>query len=99
MSNKSAKDLAFDRERAKYRKQINELKVLLREKDDEISEANERCSKAESRCEEFQYWIDRLLAYTEMTEEDMKKLIEKEKDATDVMKCMSKLFDFTKAFY
>lgn len=80
MPNKSAKDLAFDRERAKCQKQINNLKASLNQKEVELSEVNERASKAESKCEELQDWVDRLLEYMDIPEEDMKKLIQREKD-------------------
>lgn len=76
MPNKSAKDLAFDRERAKCQKQINNLKASLNQKEVELSEVNER----ESKCEELQDWVDRLLEYMDIPEEDMKKLIQREKD-------------------
>lgn len=84
-NNKSAKDIAFDKERAKYHKEIRELEHELKNKDKEISESNERARAAEEKCEQLQEWIDRLLEYTEMSEEDMKRIIQKDKDTAEVM--------------
>ncbi len=69
---KTAKDLAFDRKRFKYEKQIQDLRK-------ELSEMEERALKAESKSEQLQDWVDRLLEYTEMSEEDLKKTIQREK--------------------
>lgn len=91
MSNsKSAKDLAFEKERAKYRKQINELERQVRKAKVEKLETEEKLREAERNCEELQDWIERLLNYTEMSEEDMKKIIEKEKQAADAMEHLNR---------
>ena len=76
-NNKTAKDLAFDRERAKYGRQIRDLEDKLREKDKDMLELREQLRQAESKCESLQEWIDRLLDYTNMSEEDMKTIVQK----------------------
>jgi uncharacterized coiled-coil protein SlyX len=98
MKNKTAKDLAFDRERAKYGKRIKELEVELKRKDGEILELRNQVSEAEAKCESLQDWIDRLLEYTEMSEDDMKKIIQKDKDSAEVMERMNALLGITKMF-
>ena len=95
MKNKSAKDLAFDRERAKYGKRIRELEVELKKKDDEILVLHSKLSEAEGKCENLQDWINRLLEYTEMSEDDMKKIIQKDKDSAEIMEHMNTLFRAT----
>ena len=92
MSKKSAKDLAFDRERAKYRKQIRELEARLEKKDLEIFKENKRACAAEEKCAELQDWINRLLEYTELSEDDMKRIIHKEKDSAEIMRRMNSFF-------
>ena len=80
MSNKSAKDLAFDRERVKYRHQINDLKSELHQRDISLFEANKRVSNAESRCDELQDWVIRLLECMDMSEEELVGLIQRDKN-------------------
>lgn len=91
MNNKTAKDLAFDRERAKYGKRIKELEAKLKEQNCEIRELRNQVSEAEAKCESLQNWIDRLLEYTEMSEEDMKTIIQKDKDSAEITKRMNGL--------
>lgn len=98
MKNKTAKDLAFDRERAKYGKRIRELETELKGKKYEIHELRDQISKLEEKCYSLQYWIDRLLEYTEMSEEDMKTIIQKDKDSAEVMKRMNCLFGIMDMF-
>lgn len=94
-NNKSAKDIAFDKERAKYHKKIRELERELKNKDNKLSEFNERAMIAEQKCDQLQEWIDRLLEYTEMSEEDMKRIIQKDKDTAEAMRHFN---DFVNAF-
>lgn len=96
--NKSKKDMAFEKERAKYRKQIRELEVRLEKKDLEIFKENKRACEAEAKCAELQEWIDRLLEYTETSEEDMKIIIKKEKDTAEIMERVNDLFGITQKF-
>lgn len=91
-SNKSAKDLAFEKERQKYRKQLREYESLLKRKEVELSDVNEKLHDSENKCSELQEWIERLLEYTELSEEDMKRLIKKEKDTAEMMEHMSGIF-------
>lgn len=84
--NKSAKDLAFDRERMKYRRQIKELTHILDQKKWELSEAN-------NKIEMLQDWNERLLTLTEMSEEDLKNLIKRTKETDEFMNLMSRFFN------
>lgn len=99
MAHKSAKDLAFDRERLKYRKEINELKTLLKQKNIDIYEAKERASKLEIKCEELQDWVNRLLEYMDMSEEDIKKILQREKDTDEFIKLMNRFFGLPRSFF
>ena len=72
---KSAKDLAFDKERAKYNKQIRELESQLKEKDKIIYSLKYDLEKYKDKIIQLEDWINRLLEYTELSEEDMKNII------------------------
>ena len=88
---KSAKDMAFERERAKYRKQIRELQSELRAKEAQIEDLKEELSAKETEITEKEDWIRRLLEYTELSQEELKMLLEKEKATADIMDELSKM--------
>ena len=90
--NKSAKDLAFDRERIKYRRRIKELTHLLDQKNSEIREAN-------NKIDMLQDWNERLLNFTELSEEDLKNFIRRAKETDDFMKLMSRFFNLPLSFF
>lgn len=82
---KSAKDLAFDKERAKYRKQIRELELHIKEKDIKIYSLDSELKQSNAKIEQLEDWINRLLDYTELSEADMKIIINKDKAAAEVL--------------
>lgn len=95
---KSAKDIAFDKERAKFRKQIRELERENRSFASTVMDLNGMLQERDAKIDELQDWIRRLLEYTELSEDDMRKIIQKDKDAaeileelTDIEKVMSRL--------
>lgn len=91
-STKSAKDLAFEKERMKYRKQLREYDTLLKKKEAEILYIDNLLHESENKCTELQEWIDRLLEYTELSKDDMKTIIKKEKDTAKVMNHVNEIF-------
>ena len=91
-NNKTAKDLAFDRERAKYGRQIRDLEDKLKQKNKDELELRNQIRELESKCESLQDWVERLMEYTNMSEEDMKIIIQKDKDAAEAMSMMKGLF-------
>ena len=95
---RSAKDMAFERERAKYRKQIRELQSELRAKEARIADLNEELSEKETEIAEKEDWIRRLLEYTELSPEELKNLLEKEKATADIMDELSKIQDVFRRF-
>lgn len=95
----SAKDLAFEKERAKFRKkirdlehEINNLKLLYMQKENELRVVNSKLSQKEDR-------IVRLLEYTELSEDDMKAIIDKEKSVAAVMKMFGELSGIFSSIY
>lgn len=97
-NNKTAKDLAFERERAKYGRQIRDLETRLRQKDNDVLELQKQLREAESKIESLQDWVDRLLEYTNMSEEDIKTIVQKDKDAAEALSMMKGLFGLASSF-
>lgn len=99
---KSKKDLAFDRERAKYRHEISDLQRDIKEKLCEIEAMNQKISELEDSIRQKDEWIERLLEYTELTEENMKNQIQKarsDSEAINHIKEMNNMiFGFRKWF-
>ena len=72
---KSAKDLAFDRERAKFRKEIRELERENASLSLTLTERNVEIQKADEEIRSLKDWVQRLLEYMDMPEEEMRKRI------------------------
>lgn len=88
---KSAKDLAFDKERAKYRHEIKDLQREVKENLREVEALNQKISELEESIREKDEWINRLLEYTELTEEDIKNQIQKDKSVSEVIDHMEEM--------
>ena len=82
---KSKKDLAFDKERAKYRHEISALQREIKENLREIEILNQKILELEESIRQKDEWIHRLLEYTELTEEDMRNKIQKDKNVSEVL--------------
>ena len=91
---KSAKDLAFEKERAKFRKEIREANSEVLRLRQEIRELKETIQEQEEELRQSKEWIDRLLKYTELTEDEMRKLIEGEKAILSVSEDLTVLNSF-----
>lgn len=98
MQEKSKKDLAFDRERTKFRRKIRELECELKIKEDEIAKIT--CEKAELECEieKFKDWNARLLEFMDIPEEELKKLVEDRKEKEEIREKMVGFLQFSKLF-
>lgn len=93
---KSAKDIAFEKERAKFRSEIRNLQYQIAYRDRQIEELNETISQREAELfkqeEELfkqEDWIRRLLEYTEMSKKDLQMLIKSEKDKAEIREKVS----------
>ena len=69
---KSKKDLAFDKERAKCCHEISTLQREIRKNLREIEVLNQKTLELGESIRQKDEWINRLLEYTELTEEDMR---------------------------
>lgn len=99
MQNKSAKDLAFDKERVKYQKKIKDLNHLVNQKDIMIAELNIQTSQTEAKMLELQDWVNRLLEYMDIPEEEMRRLIQRQKETDEFIGTINKLFGLPRSFY
>ena len=86
---KSAKDIAFEKERAKFRKEIKGLQYQIMDMDNQIKELNEIIFERENELRQQAEWIDRLLEYMEISKEDLQALIESEKDKAEIRERIS----------
>ena len=89
---KSAKDIAFEKERAKFRSEIRNLTDCLNDKQKQIDGLNETVREQDDVIRQQKEWIDRLLEYTEMSKEDLQSLIESEKDKAETRERISTAF-------
>lgn len=98
MSNKSAKDIAFERERMKLQRQKREAEEQLRDKDKTIKSLMDRISELENVIIQKDEWIERLLEYTELTKEDLKIAIEKDKAIAETAKTLKTFMGLCRGF-
>lgn len=88
---KSKKDIAFDKERAKYRHEISALQREIKENLREIEVLNQKILELEESIREKDEWINRILEYTELTEKDMKNQIQKYRSVSEVINHMKEM--------
>lgn len=84
----SAKDIAFEKERATYRKKIRELEQNLLELNTTLVQKEAELDALQDELSQKEDWIRRLLEYTELSEEEMKAVIEKEKSMIRAMQVL-----------
>lgn len=72
---KSKKDLAFDKERAKFRSEIRRLNDDIQSKDVQIRGFIQQIEELENKIRELEDWNGRLLEYMDMPEEDMRRVL------------------------
>lgn len=92
---KSAKDIAFDKERAKFKKEIASLQRTITYQLAEISDLNKKLNALSNELREKDDWVQRLLEYMDLSEDDLKKFINNEKikaDIYDSFGVMDKIF-------
>lgn len=95
---KSKKDIAFDKERAKYRHEIKDLQRTISKQLAEISNLSKRIFELEDSVRQKDEWIHRLLDYTELSEEDMRKQIKKDKSFSEVLEHINDMNNLISGF-
>ena len=81
---KSAKDIAFDKERHRLCSEIKGLEALVAQRDKQLIELQEIIHQKDAELTEAKDWIERLLEYTEMSKEDMRNILTSEKDKAEI---------------
>lgn len=81
---KSAKDIAFDKERHRLYSGIRGLEALVAQRDRQLIELQEIIHQKDAELAEAKDWIERLLEYTEMSKEDLQLLLTSEKDKAEI---------------
>lgn len=96
---RSAKDLAFDKERAKYRKEIRELSSQVIKQRIDIDKLKQDIHRKDMELVEKDDWIRRLLEYMDVSEEDMRKIIQKDKTIAEVTERLSDINKLVSRFF
>ena len=97
--NKSAKDIAFEKERVKFRQEIRELERQLKLKEAEVIHLNETISNKENEIYQLEDWVRRLLEYTELSQEDMQNIIAKDKLSAELAQHMNAVSSVFNKFF
>ena len=95
---KSAKDLAFDRERAKFRKEIRELERENASFSLTLTERNVEIQKADEEIRSLKDWVQRLLEYMDMPEEEMRKRIANERNKDEILDAIGEFGQIFRGF-
>ena len=74
MKELSKKDLAFEKERIKFRQEKKTLLKEISDKDKEIEGLKTFVRQINNKIEEQNEWIERLLEYCNLNEDDLKQL-------------------------
>lgn len=90
---KSAKDIAFDKERQKFNSTIRSLEKQLKDKDEQLEVLQQVINAKDAEIAEKEDWINRLLEYTSLSEEDMRERIKNEKDNLERDKQVGEMLD------
>lgn len=80
---KCAKDIAFEKERVKFRREIKALQNQVRERDIQIQELHSQMKSLESVISEKEDWIQRLLEYMDLDRQDASLMIKTEAAAEE----------------
>lgn len=88
----SAKDIAFDKERTKFRQTIRNLESEIKEKKKNINELKSIVAEKDDIIRQKDDWIQRLLSFTELSEDEMKSMVETEEAKKKLVDGLSPLF-------
>ena len=88
----SAKDRAFEKEKVKYRQEINKLKQELEQKDNTVKKLTDNIDTLQQKIAEQEEWIARLLEYMDMSKEDLQKHLQKQKQNDEFLASMTNFF-------
>ena len=96
---KSAKDIAFDKERAEYRKHIRAVEHVAEDKQKQIIVLEDKVEHLEEQLREKEDWIQRLLEYTDMTKEEIRDQVKNEKSKKEFVQKINCLFGIPGGYF
>lgn len=88
---KSAKDIAFDKERDKFRSTIKDLQEEIISKNRQIKDLTDMILKKDDIIASKDDWIRRLLEYTELSEEDLREFKKDQENRSQVLEILNKM--------
>ena len=83
MKNRSAKDIAFDRERTKYRSIIEQQNRKIRQLETEIKESNKMIAFAREKIERLNNEIIEIVNLSNMPAEQLRQFLEDEREKAE----------------
>lgn len=92
----SAKDLAFERERIKFRQQIKKLECDLLSEKIRSNQLETQLKQQEEKYNSLFEYFNKLLTFSNLTEEEIKTAIEKDRQQLKTMETVNGLFSFFK---
>lgn len=100
MSNRnlSAKDKAFEKERCKFRKEIHERDILIQNLRSELQTKSSQIQELESKIMEQKEWIERLLEYMDIPDDQRKLVLQQKELETDISQTLNRIFRFASTF-
>lgn len=81
----------FEKKRLQYVCQIKTLEEQLKKANLEINSLKQKNEEYKYEIELLNDWVERLLEYTELSKEDIKKICEKDKKVVESLMCLSSL--------
>lgn len=75
MGKVSAKDKAFEKERAKFRHNLREKDMAIRAKDEQIAQLSQELDEIKQELEQTKEWNERLLEYMDIPEDSLKDIL------------------------
>lgn len=91
---KTAKDIAFDKERAKLKRQISERNQTIAEKNHQITRLESIIEEKNEELARKDEWIERLCDCVHMTKDEVRAMMENEREKAENSKKIAGLLGF-----
>lgn len=92
--NFTAAEKHFMKKQGQYESEIKRLKKTIVSLNSSLEEANKEKEKLFIENVQIKEWIDRLLSYTELSQDDIRNACEKDKEMAGIMKMFNNLMGF-----
>lgn len=83
----------------KYRKEIRDRDTLITELQYIVEQLQESIRQRDNKISEYNDWIRRLLEYMDLSEDDMQKIIQKDKTIADITEKLSDVDRMVSKFF